>query len=69
MPDSRLTGLLRHLPGPVAPPPADREALAAFLARRDEAAFAAIVRRHGPMVLRVCRRVLGHQQLYLWRKT
>ena len=62
MPDNRLTGLLRHLPGPAAPPPADREALAAFVARRDEAAFAALVRRHGPMVLRVCRRVLGHAQ-------
>jgi RNA polymerase sigma factor (sigma-70 family) len=29
-----------------------------FLARGDEAAFAAIVARHGPMVLAVCRRVL-----------
>ncbi|HWE40574.1 MAG TPA: sigma-70 family RNA polymerase sigma factor [Isosphaeraceae bacterium] len=30
-----------------------------FLARGDEAAFAAIVARHGPMVLAVCRRVLN----------
>src|SRR5262245_52472501 len=40
----------------------DRELLDDFAARRSEAAFAALVRRHGPMVLGVCRRVLRHEQ-------
>jgi RNA polymerase sigma factor (sigma-70 family) len=40
----------------------DRELLDDFAARRSEAAFAALVSRHGPMVLRVCRRVLRHEQ-------
>jgi RNA polymerase sigma factor (sigma-70 family) len=41
----------------------DAELLAAFTTRRDEAAFAALVRRHGPMVLGVCRRVLHDEHL------
>ena len=36
----------------------DSELLESYIADRDEAAFEALVRRHGPMVLGVCRRVL-----------
>jgi RNA polymerase sigma-70 factor (ECF subfamily) len=38
----------------------DGQLLECFVARREEAAFAALVRRHGPMVLGVCRRILDH---------
>jgi RNA polymerase sigma factor (sigma-70 family) len=37
----------------------DGQLLDRFVHRRDEAAFAALVDRHGPMVLRVCRNRLG----------
>src|SRR3954469_16242367 len=36
----------------------DADLLGDFIARRDEAAFTELVRRHGPMVLAVCRRVV-----------
>jgi RNA polymerase sigma factor (sigma-70 family) len=40
----------------------DGQLLECFITRRDEAAFEALVRRHGPMVLGVCRRLLRHTQ-------
>jgi RNA polymerase sigma factor (sigma-70 family) len=39
----------------------DAELLERFLAHRDEGAFEVLVRRHGPMVLGVCHRVLRNQ--------
>ena len=41
---------------------ADAELVGRFTRDRDEAAFAAIVRRHGGLVLGVCQRVLRHRQ-------
>ena len=52
--------LLRHLHG--LDGLGDRPLLERFVRSRDEAAFTALVQRHGGMVLGVCRRLLGHQQ-------
>ncbi len=38
----------------------DAELLARFARARDAAAFAALVHRHGPLVLGICRRTTGH---------
>src|SRR5262245_30217333 len=43
----------------LAPDLPDEQLLAHFIASRDEAAFATLVRRHGHMVLGVSRRILG----------
>jgi RNA polymerase sigma-70 factor (ECF subfamily) len=50
----------RAVLGPDGAGLSDAELLNGFVARRDEDAFAVLVRRHGPMVLGVCRRVLGN---------
>jgi RNA polymerase sigma factor (sigma-70 family) len=41
----------------------DRALIGRFAAERDEAAFASLVRRHGVMVLGVCRRAIGDAHL------
>src|ERR1700736_4615132 len=53
-----LSGFWAGVPDPVD---SDAQLLARFVAG-SEPAFGALVRRHGPMVLGVCRRVLGHLQ-------
>src|SRR5262249_46174127 len=51
--------LIKH-PSRGAPP--DRELLERFSRQHDEAAFTELVRRHGALVLGVCRRVLKQPQ-------
>jgi RNA polymerase sigma factor (sigma-70 family) len=48
--------------GPPGGDDGDGELLRRFAADRDEAAFATLVRRHGPMVWSVCSRLLSQQQ-------
>ncbi len=62
--DGGMRAALRHLRTlaavRTATPLGDGELLGRFADTHDESAFAALVERHGPMVLRVCRRILGH---------
>jgi RNA polymerase sigma factor (sigma-70 family) len=65
MPAGQLEGVVRHLRRVACrgegAPVGDAELLERFLAHRDAGAFELLVRRHGPMVLGVCRRVLGNE--------
>jgi DNA-directed RNA polymerase specialized sigma24 family protein len=54
-----LDHLRRHTGTAAMKDLSDAELLERFCGRREEAAFALLVQRHGPAVLGVCRRVLG----------
>jgi multidrug efflux system membrane fusion protein len=61
----KLNPLLRYLRQVAAPAGgglSDADLLGRFADSRDEAAFEALVWRHGPLVYGTCRRVLGHAQ-------
>jgi RNA polymerase sigma factor (sigma-70 family) len=63
MPTSPIDGVIEHLRRAVlrdGDGPGDGELLGHFVERRDEAALAALVERHGPLVWGVCRRLLSH---------
>ena len=64
MTSSRMNGVLRHLQRAVIRRDGagltDGQLLDGFLTDGEEAAFEALVRRHGPMVLGVCQRVLAN---------
>src|SRR5215472_5121151 len=62
MPTSPMSEVIRYLRSllrlPEGAEPTDGQLLECFVSRRESAAVAALVRRHGPMVWGVCRRVL-----------
>jgi RNA polymerase sigma factor (sigma-70 family) len=61
----QLERVVEHVRRLVAPSErrckSDRQLLQEFQASNDQRAFAALVERHGPLVVRVCRHVLGHE--------
>ncbi len=61
-PEQLLRTIRRLAPPPGAAPATDADLLDRFVRNRDEAAFAALVKRHAPMVLGVCRRALRDAQ-------
>src|SRR5260370_27940727 len=61
---AQIDAVIRHLRRAVLRQDAagrtDGQLLASFIEQKDEAAFEALVQRHGPMVFGVCRRVVGN---------
>jgi RNA polymerase sigma factor (sigma-70 family) len=66
MANGQLGNVLRHIRRLIGTPTAgdltDRQLLDRFVRRGDEAAFTALVQRHGPLVWGVCQRVLSQVQ-------
>src|SRR5262245_28073455 len=66
MATDQLNGFFRHLRTAMllqdGDGMTDAQLLGRFIEGRDEAAVEALLRRHGPIVLGVCRRVLRHHQ-------
>ena len=66
MPDGKMHAVVEFIHGLAVDPDlacqTDNVLLNRFLADRDENAFEALVRRHGPMVLALCRRILRDPQ-------
>jgi C-terminal peptidase prc len=66
MPPGQLRTVVHHLRRMVGPAASarlsDRQLLKRFAATRDEAAFATLLERHGPLVWGVCQRRLRHVQ-------
>src|SRR5262245_27769584 len=64
MATGQLSGVLQHLRGAMllrdGAGLTDGQLLEDYISRRDQAALAALVQRHGPMVWGVCRRVLSN---------
>src|SRR5258708_5537430 len=57
--DSLLRYIRRLVIAPKPEATSDAALLGRFISEKDEGAFAALVNRHGPLVLQVCRRVLS----------
>jgi RNA polymerase sigma factor (sigma-70 family) len=66
MANANMQPVLRHLRLALvrerAGQSSDRQLLDQYRSQRNEPAFEALLRRHGPLVLGVCRRLLGHEQ-------
>lgn len=66
MPEPPLAGVLdyvRAIGGAgTGPAPQDGQLLGDFVSRRDEGAFALLLERHGPLVLRTCQQILRDPQ-------